>query len=377
MKRIHDSSQVRFAGRAPMSDIQGNNFKTLDVNDALLHLKELKHMLSHMWMLFEQDVIHTYYNHHELREFAGTLLTVINVLQKRIERTRFLDKESIELSIDPTESGLPVFVRDFLFLNKERLKAKECIDGFSKDKQLVDDALFSLFRGVFPADIVEAKMTKSIYRQLLELPELKELRFHKPVSLGTEGSQLFQITIERLEETYNIPRLYTVHFSVPTISTFDETLADQLNDAFIECTKLPLDKELAYMADHIESISGISVHRIQRIDIGPFYNRFTENPQPVADLLSKGEEGDSILLFRMHSLHRVSETQVSGIGNWFKALASGDWRLGSFSRTLISPTYLILPHRLIQKAHYHDIQIDEHVKMFGLSARGGLFESTK
>jgi hypothetical protein len=94
-------------------------------------------------------------------------------------------------------------------------------------------------------------------------------------------------------------------------------------------------------------------------------------------LLSKGNKGDSILSFKVHSIHRVGETKKSGMGNWFKALASGDWRAGRFSKTLVSPTHLVMPHRLIQKAHYFDVKIDNHVKMFGLSAQGELIESAE
>ncbi|MDH5327829.1 MAG: hypothetical protein OEZ68_18220 [Gammaproteobacteria bacterium] len=375
MKRIHDSDQISVAGRSTMSSIKGKNFKTLEMDDGLLHLNELKSMLAHMWMLFQQDVIQSFNNRAQLQDFLKILLDVTDILRTRMQRDKFLDRESIDLSIDPTESGFPLFVRDLHFLNKERKSALSNGNENVSNKRLVDDALFSIFRGVFPADIVEAKMTKNIVTGLRNIPELSSIRFGEPVQLGHEEDNHFVVCVQRLEENFNTPRFYAVHFKFPSASPDGSTLFSELREAFLKCTNLSIDRELDYMAETIEDILGIQVHLIQRIDVGPFYNRFTENPDAVQELLSKGADTDSIMTFKMYSVHRIGES--SNKKNWIKAWLSGDRHLGHFSKTLVTPTFMILPHRLIQKAHYHNIKIDRHVKMFGLSDRGGLFESTE
>lgn len=382
MKPIQDSSQMSIARPPPLTTVAGKNFKTLDQEDTLAYLQQFMGMLKNVQIMFSQHIIPDYASHQSLSDFAGTLIDISRAIYSHFERGLFLKSNGLDLAIDPTDSGWPLFVRDFHFLNKAREKLVIGKTGqpysLPDDQHLIDDAIFSLFRGVFPVEVIEKKMTKNLNLRLMKLPELKELRF-LGAKLIREFSDAFyyQVCVQRLEESYNIPRFYTLH--IKTFKPLGETpeLFSALKRAFENGIGTPVSLELKHIAKNIEHIDGICVEMIQRVDIGPYYSRFTMNESVIKELLDKGNPEDSIFSFKVFTIQRMKESKVAGMVNSVKAYLSGDWFRGEFSKIMVSPTYYILPHRLIQKVHYLDLQLDTHTRMFGVNPKGELVESAE
>jgi len=379
MKPLQDSNQVSVQGRELPSLAAGGNFKTLSLDEGLNHLGVLHGMLSHTASLIRQRILTRFNADDELAGFVSGMADIVAALQRRLERDSYTPADkNIDFSIDPSTSGYPLFIRDLHYLNNERRRALDLLPRFAKDEQLVEDALFSLFRGVFPRDIIELKYTRLLYESLTRLPHLQELRWLDPVSLGVDGDfGLFRLTLGRLEENRNIPRFYCLYFRIPNQFNPDSELNRQLISAIQQGFSATVDGELKAMARHVEAINGIQLDMLQRVDIGPFYNRHTVNPEPVQCLLDAGQQDDGIFCFKTFTVQRISEKKVQGWGNWFHAIRSGDWHRGEFPHVLASPTHAILPYRLIQKAHHENIKLDHHVKMYGLTATGGIFESAE
>ena len=378
MKRLHDSEQISVAERESQRAVAANNYKTLSAQAALTHLTGLHQMLRNMVALVNQQVLPRFAATTELSAFIDMLAIIVRSMQLRLERNLYLKKDDLDVSIDPSDSGFPLFVRDLHFLNKQREKALQLLPGLPDNTQLVEDAIFSIFRGVLPTDIIDLKMQQSLYRSLILLPKLEELRIQKPLSLGRSNDfEFFRLCLERLEENHNLPRFYTLQFRVTKPTQLDERLLVELHDAVRGSFTVTVARELVTMARLVEEINGIQLDSIQRVDIGPYYNQFTQNEAPVSALLEHGLTEDSVFYFRVNNVQRVSHQKLKGVSNWFRALATGDWHRGAFSPVLASPRYIVLPHRLIQKAHHHDIRLDAHVKMFGLDAKGELIESAE
>lgn len=379
MKPIQDSSQMSIASPPPLTTVAGKNFKTLAQDETLVYLQQFMGMLRNVQVMFLQQFITGYASHLHLSQFTQTLIDIADALYSHCERDLFLKTSGLNFAIDPTDSGWPLFIRDFHFLNNEREKVianKEA--EIISDQRLVDDAIFSLFRGVFPLDVIDTKMTKTINLKLKKLPNLEELHFLEADFVQEiKGLFYYRICVQRLEENYNIPRFYTIHIKVFNSLQDMPELMPAFKRAFKAGISTPVSLELKHIAEQIEAIDGICVEMIQRVDIGPYYSRFSMNESTIKELLEQGEPEDGIFSFKLFTIQRMKEFKVSGMVNSFKAYLSGDWFRGEFSKTLVSPTYYILPHRLIQKVHHLDLKLDTHAKMFGVNPKGELVESAE
>ncbi len=123
------------------------------------------------------------------------------------------------------------------------------------------------------------------------------------------------------------------------------------------------------MAKKIDAIEKIRLEMIDRFDIGPFYNRHTENDENLKSLFEQGSERNSILMFRKYSCQRIGEKRQKGLMNWFS-----EKKIGVFSPTIASPLYALMPHPLIQKIYHKDICLAENLKMYGITKEGDIID---
>ncbi len=190
------------------------------------------------------------------------------------------------------------------------------------------------------------------------------------------GGQLARKCLERLDDRNNLPRFYTFYLRIckPGVLFQHENLEGGLDATIAANVTSVMDSELSKLARALEAIDGVQVRQIHRYDIGPFFNRFTENPEPIRKLFENGRPDDSVLLYRKVTITRMAESPKQGIREMLRAVMSGDYHVGEFSPSVSSPDYAILPHRLIQRVHHLDIDIGPNVKMYGTTNDGGILD---
>jgi len=238
-----------------------------------------------------------------------------------------------------------------------------------KDEQLIDNALFLLFRGHFPKDVILQKLTRNYYEKLLKLsvPEILKIYDAKEFIAKEERICYYRQSFERFDDHSNIPRFYTLHLKIPLKSYDREEWKTEMRKAISDGLSSVINLELGYLAKKIEEIEGVQVEYIERFDVGPFYNRYTEKSGTLGSLIAADD--DCMLLFRKYSVVRTGEKERTGAANWFKGMISGDKYIGYFSPPIASPQYALMPHRLIQKIYNLNVSI-ENTKMYGITSTG-------
>lgn len=354
--------------------VSDKNLLGLSAADAKIHLEMLGEMLFTMRRVLETKLTGEGGSNKEYLDYIYRLyLTVEAVfLKNRLESERHADDVRIKSAIDPTDSGFPVFVRDLKFLTTDIERAESVLAKMPEDKRLVDDALFLIFRGLFPKDVILQKLEKEYYSaiQKLTFPERLKIHPHSIVRVDKDAMYCMQ-SFERLDDHSNIPRFYTIYFRVPSKSFNSDEWKREMKTAIPEGLSTVTNLELGFLAKEVEEIEGVQVEYIERFDVGPFFNRFTENTGAVGALIESDD--DYLMTFRKYSIVRSTETKREGFRNWWKGLMSGDDTIGEFSPAIASPLYCLMPHRLVQRAHARELPVT-NIKMFGITSSGDIYE---
>lgn len=375
MPSLKDSSKPTVADQSLDLRINQKNFKTLEPDEARVHLDRLAFMLRMVSEVMVKRLpkdggtnpeLHTYLN-----KITETLETF--VLKNRLEAVTPNSDIRLSCTIDPTDSGFPVFVRDFRFLTSDKDQAAEELKKLPEDQRLVDDALFLLFRGHFPKDVVLQKLTRNYYQTLLDLTMPETLRILPVSHLKKEGRVHYCTkSFERLDDHHNLPRFYTTYLKIPS-KTYPKTdWEPEIDRAISEGLSTVTSLELGYIAKKIEEIEGVQLEYMERFDIGPFYTVYTENSDTVEELIHS--QDDCIMMFCKSTVVRTGQEERAGLKERLKGWRSGDTHLGEFSPAIESPLYILMPHRLIQKVHNLNITLKEHTKMFGVTSIGEIYD---
>lgn len=378
--KIKDSRAITIVQPSVELTLEQDNVKTLEDADAGIHLAMLGKALYQLSQLVEDRLPDIGEGHRkDLQQYVARLSNTLEaiVLKNRIEAQQPNSDVRFSYAIDPTNSGFPIFLRDVRFLESDWRGAKERVAQLPPDQQLVDAALYALFRSCYPKETILQKLQRDYCEKLSSLELPVPLRIHPVVHVGDEGNNpLCTCSVERLDEHHNIPRLYTIaiQFTSPDIFKEEKAWRQSLDSAIAQGFSAVASMELPYLAKCIEDLDGIQLLRVERFDVGPFYDRFTSNPEPVQYLLDAGTEQDSILFFRHSSVQRVGEQERKGWKNRIIGWVSGDRHAGIFSPAIASPQYLLMPHRLIQKVHAVGLELGGPVKMYGTTSGGDIVD---
>lgn len=350
-----------------------NNFELLDSRKTKIHLETLSRMLLLLSrLIYEKIPEHGGKNpgfQQYLIRLGQTLDSIL--LKNRIDTLTGSQSIIRECSIDPSESGFPVILRDFFYLEKDKQNAPEVLKRLPDDQTLVNEAEFSLFRGVFPHDILRAKYERNYYRQLAELELPRSLRIFPDEYLEEQdGSHYLIKTVEKLDENNNLPRFYTLHIKVPRQSFNSVKWRQELDPAIQKGLATLADYELRFLPPLVEKIEGIQLQMVERFDIGPFYNVYTSNRKSIQRLLEHASESDAVLAYRKSYTARLEEKRKPGFKAFVKGLFSGDTHEGIFSPVINSPRFMLMPHRLIQRAYNLGLDFEEEVKLLGINESG-------
>lgn len=367
MSSLKDSSKTTVVDHSINLRTDFKNVQTLAPEEASVHLATLAAMLTMMVKVISRRLPRDGGNNPDFLNYLKKLSNTLKafVLKHKLESLKPNSDVRLSCTIDPSDSGFPIFVRDFKFLTTEKKNAAEELNKLPSDERLVDDALFLLFRGHFPKDVVLQKLLRNYYKMLTKLSMPEALKIYPVMRIKEENRVHYcKQSFERLDDHHNLPRFYTVYLKVPSKtypkSGWDFELQQAISDGLSTVTSL----ELGYLAKKIEVIEGVQLEYLERFDVGPFYSLYTENSETVRTLIES--ESDCIMMFSKSMVVRAGEEERIGLKERLKGWRSGDTYLGEFSPVIASPQYILMPHRLIQKVHNLDIVLKEHTQMFGI-----------
>ncbi len=358
----------------PEMDIAStNNFKELSSVDSKIHLHSLDGMLHHLSRFMYDNI-----KDPELRNNAviqsyllrvGEALDAV-LLRNEVQGVGANADLQQKIVIDPTDSGFPLVTRDMFLLHADQRQAATVLKNTIPNSELVDAAINSSFQKVYPNRQIQQMLEKNYYSKLadMKLPqslEIYDATFIKEIPTGT----LYRKSMNKLDDSYNVPRFYTIYFEVPKLSVFNgDKLSQELQEGITEGLSTVISHELQYLANRLEQIDGVQMQLIQRFDIGPFYNKFTENTEAINKLLENADPSEGIISLTKNYVLRESQVPITGIKNSWKAMFSGDDQRGIFS-DILSKRYMIMPNRLVQKATKQSIKLG-NVELIGVTKEG-------
>lgn len=374
MAHLKDSNRTSFVSHSIDLHVQEKNLLRLSPDQALAHLQLLREMTASLFHLLQNRLPQEGGKNDRLCDYLVKIekTLALFVLKQRIAQKSPNRDIDLGCTIDPSDSGFPIFVRDFRFLTTDKAGGEKQLSVLPGNDQLVDDALFMLFRGIFPRDVVAAKLSRNYYGTLLDFDPPEELKIYPETVIRSEnGDRYCTQSFERFDDHSNIPRFYTLYLKIPSLSFHRPERHADIGTAIRNGLSAVANMELGFLADRIEAVEGVQLECLERYDIGPFYNPYTENRGPIKKLIQDPE--DCILFYRKTMVVRTGEHPHSGIADKFKGWLTGDDRFGEFSPAIASPQYILMPHRLIQRAHGRDIDIP-NARMFGVSKTGEIHD---
>ncbi|MCP4353477.1 MAG: hypothetical protein GY795_49135 [Desulfobacterales bacterium] len=367
MASIKDSTRTTVAEHSIEMQVETDNLLNLTPEQTSVHLKMLSDMLVMKRKLIYKKLPREGGSNIELLEYLKNMGRILDIiaLKNRLESAKPSTDIRLSCTIDPTDSGFPLFARDFRFLRTDREKADQELGKIPDNERLVDDALFLLFRGHFPRDVILQKLAREYYEELAKSTLPDRIEIHPETLIKEEDNIHFcKQSFERLDDHSNVPRFYTMYLKIPSKTYARSGWRDEILTAIKEGLSTVTNLELMYLAKLVEIIEGVQLDCIERFDIGPFYNTCTKNTGIISSLIEADDE--CMIMFRKYSIIRAGETKRTGLVNKFRGWRSGDDHLGEFTPVIASPQYILMPHRLIQKVHNRDLSIN-NTKMFDIT----------
>ena len=182
--------------------LYSENFKTLTPEDACAHLTLLTRMLQLAFQAIIKKLPKDGGNNPDFLQYLKKLTATLDVIVLKLKAESAKPNSDVQMSctIDPTDSGFPIVVRDFEFLRGDKEKASAELERLPSDEKLVDDALYLLFRGLFPKDVILQKMIRNYYASLMQLDLRQPLLIHPYTHIKQDGPMNYcTVSFERLD----------------------------------------------------------------------------------------------------------------------------------------------------------------------------------
>jgi hypothetical protein len=373
--RIKDRPYLAFVVPKPQVTSQDDG-KTLSPDETLEHLEMILRPLRMLPRFVYEKLPQDGGENTPLREYMIRVADTIEAIGMKTRMELELPRDThFPCMIDPSASGYPLFARDLRMMVTDKNQAVERLSAMRTDSILVEDAIHAIMRGKFPADAVYEKLRREYFGHLQELAMPEPVRLHAPTFVKEQGAfSHWTMSAERLDDHHNIPRFYTLSYKIPNRSVNNPAVHSAFNERVERSFTVSTDLELQLMAGEVESIEGIQLQAIERYDLGPLFNRFTNNSPEVQRLLDAGRKDDTIMVYKKQTVHRRGETPKQGLMDRLNAFLSGDHSDGIFSPVVSSPYYALMPRRLIEKVHHLDIDLGQNVRMYGITSTGDLVD---
>jgi len=371
--KLFNSSQTTFADPSLDLSFKKETLKKLDGADAVHHCMMLGMALLLLECLIKEKLPMPESRDKNLQRYLRKLWNAVNILAAKDKLDSLTAGElKNPTAIHPTDSGFPLFIRDFELLNADKNEAPAKIATIPPDEELVDTALFSLFRGQFPQEAINNKYARTYWDGLnsAELPAALKV-LDETIVDKRDNTVYYSKSVERLDDTGNVPYLYSMYFRVPG-GIVEVEWKIKLDEAIRSGMGTAVSIELPYCARLIEEVDGVMLDMLERYTIGPYYDSYTANSGPVAELIK--DKDDFIMMFQKNTVLRVAEQNRRGLWRSVRGLISGDRTQALFAPTLLSARHVLMPYRMVQKAHNQGILLGNNVKMYGISKEGGLID---
>lgn len=371
-RRIRNSNYSSLLEPSIDLTLHQNNFQKLAPDEASEHLTGLVAYLKHMVLLISDEEKTDFADSGTLLVFLREIRTTLElfILKNRIAGLSDSSESGLSCSIDPSDSGFPIFVRDFRFLANDKTRAKKELKGCKPDDVLVENALYDIFKGIYPSTVILEKLKKNYYDKLRTVDIADEVIQYTAEKKEDGNDYFIKEIICRMNGDDNLPQLYTIYFKITAeTNKKNKTWLQRFDNAISTGLTTVKDLELSYLAKQLDQIKEIDLQLIERYTIGPFYSRFTDMYNDFEELFDNSEKTDCILVFTRHSVNKIGENRKRS------GLLLRKKRVGnSFSPVIESPRYTILPHRMIQKAHLETTSLPDNLKMFGITAKGDVVD---
>lgn len=222
-----------------------------------------------------------------LHEIRATLM----VLALKNGR-QLLQVEPAPLTIDPTESGMPTF-KEFWTLHEDRDLAEGQLAQIPSRERLLEDAVDDIFNGRRPVKQQILWLQRAYMERLAATPVVADFRLMEPAQIGTTPADRAIVqSWTGVIRSVNLFECVTFHFTKRGNQNLNN-LADL--HSLIESAAGGRNS-LQEMLGLFNEAAQIVPRTIERVTIGPYLHKWTENDDLTRGAFGAAPGGDAFLL---------------------------------------------------------------------------------
>jgi hypothetical protein len=243
--------------------------------------------------------------HQAAQAFLHEIRATILVLALKHGR-QLMDIEPVPLTIDPTESGMPTF-KDFWMLRDDRDHAEEQLKQIPGREQLIEHARDAIYGGRRPVKQQILWLQRAYMERLAATPVVADFRQGELVNLSAKkGDRLYAISWTGVIHSVNLFECVTLHF--------EERGGWHVTGGLSELRGL-VDSlaggrhTLPEMIGLINEAPWIVPRAIERVTIGPYHHRWTENDELVQRALDAAHADEPWML--RATIERAATTKAA------------------------------------------------------------------
>ncbi len=206
-------------------------------------------------------------------EFVQRLRATMMVMALKHGR-QVLEVEPVPLTIDPTESGMPTF-KDFWTLREDCEHAQTQLATIPDQDALLDQATEAIFRGERPVKQQILWLQRAYLDRLAATAVVKDFEMLAPVPLdATHGDRAYTVSWTGIVRSLNLFECSTLQF-IERGGWHVSGGLDMLRNLIsaMEGGRHSLQEMLGLCND----AAWIVPQTLERVTIGPYYHRWTEN----------------------------------------------------------------------------------------------------
>lgn len=219
---------------------------------------------------------------------------------------QLLEVEPVPMTIDPTESGMPTF-KDFWMLRDDRDHAEEQLKQIPQRPELIKQALDAIYNGHRPVKQQILWLQRAYMERLAATPVVSDFRQGEPVKLSAEANgRLYAISWTGVIRSLSLFESVTLSFEERGgwhVTGGIGELRDLIDDLAGGRNTLP------EMIGLLNQAPWIVPRAIERVTLGPYHHRWTENDDLIQRALSAAHEGEPWML--RAAIERASTTKAA------------------------------------------------------------------
>ena len=214
------------------------------------------------------------------------------------------EKEGVDprLRIDPSASGFPNSI-EFIRLFREKGRAGEALAELPTQEGLAAAAMQKILAGEFPRGEQQAKVRLDYYRQLRDLPVVRDFEVVRVREEGNgDGCRRYHLHWRGLDQSKNLFVAYSLDLEQ---DKSDEPLMKKRgSDELFTLLEQKFGLGASHLLKSVDAFPPLHPKAVKRHVIGPYYCGHTNNAGPLKAVFN-GDEEAWLLRYRSESV--VSE----------------------------------------------------------------------